>query len=91
MNMHDSKLTILDGDTNRTATVTITCEGHSAERPIPLDAMKYHGLLSGLRLAIDHVSDRIANEKFPAVNKERVDLWKAQCDELIEVLCCFDI
>ena len=91
MNQTDSKFHILDGDTNRTAVVTITDEGHDAEQPIALDALRYHSLLSGLRLAIERLDDRIALEKYPGVHKERVDHWKAQRDELIEVLCCFDI
>jgi len=90
-NMSDSKFPPGEGDTNRTADVHITCDGHTAEAPMRIDGKRYHGLIAGLRIAEEHLFARIGNEKFPGVNKDRVALWRAQREEIIEVLCCFDI
>jgi len=91
MDQNDSKFPVERGDTNRSAQVVITGEGHSAEEPITIDAKKYHGLISGLRIAITTLNNRIRDEKFPTLNKDRVDAWKAQRDELIEALVSLDI
>ena len=87
----DSTFPILRGDSNRTASITITCEGHGAEQPQILDAKRYHTLIGVLRSAIERLTERVAHEEYLGIPKERVAHWKAQRDEVIEVLCCFDI